>query len=82
MRQEDDKTIVEPENLAASSTNGYEIIEKTPGLFVDQDGNIYINSLTPASVQINGRDMKMSTQDIATLLKKPSAKFYSEGLKL
>lgn len=69
MRQEDDKTIVEPENLAASSTNGYEIIEKTPGLFVDQDGNIYINSLTPASVQINGRDMKMSTQDIATLLK-------------
>jgi iron complex outermembrane receptor protein len=31
MRQEDDKTIVEPENLAASSTNAYELIEKTPG---------------------------------------------------
>ncbi|MFN8289958.1 MAG: outer membrane beta-barrel protein [Chitinophagaceae bacterium] len=69
MRQEDDKTIVEPENLAAISTNGYEMLEKTPGLFVDQDGNIYINSLTPAAIQINGRDMKMSTQDIATLLK-------------
>lgn len=69
MRQEDDKTIVEPENLVATSTSGYEVIEKTPGLFVDQDGNIYISSLTPASVQINGRDMKMSAADVATILK-------------
>ena len=28
MRQEDDKTIVDPENLAASSTSGYEVLEK------------------------------------------------------
>jgi len=69
MRQEDDKTIIEPENLAATSTNGYEILEKTPGLFVDQDGNIYISSLTPASVQINGRDLRMSAADVATILK-------------
>ncbi|HEX7845815.1 MAG TPA: TonB-dependent receptor, partial [Chitinophagaceae bacterium] len=69
MKQEDDKTIIEPEALAASSTNSYEVIEKTPGLFVDQDGNIYISSLTPATVQINGRDMKMSAADVATLLK-------------
>lgn len=69
MRQEDDKTIVDPENLVASSTSGYEVIEKTPGLFVDQDGNIYISSLTPAAVQINGRNMRMSAADIATLLK-------------
>jgi iron complex outermembrane recepter protein len=69
MKQEDDKTIVDPENLVAASTNGYEVIEKTPGLFVDQDGNIYISSLTPASVQINGRDMKMSAADMATMLK-------------
>ncbi len=69
MRQEDDKTIIETENLVASSTNGYEVIEKTPGLFVDQDGNIYISSLTPATVQINGREMKMSASDVATILK-------------
>jgi hypothetical protein len=69
MKQEDDKTIIDPDNLAAASTNAYEIIEKTPGLFVDQDGNIYISSLSPATVQINGRDMKMSTADMATLLK-------------
>ena len=69
MRQEDDKTIVEPENLVAASTNAYEVIEKTPGLFVDQDGNIYISSMTPATVQINGRNMKMSAGDVATMLK-------------
>jgi iron complex outermembrane recepter protein len=93
MRQEDDKTIVDPEPLAATSTSGYEVIEKTPGLFVDQDGNIYINSLRPATIYINGREMKMSTADIATMLKSlppnsierieilktPSAKYDASG---
>jgi iron complex outermembrane recepter protein len=93
IRQEDDKTIVDPEPIAATSTSGYEILEKTPGLFVDQDGNIYISSMTPASVQINGRDMKMSAEDMATLLKNlppnsiakieilrtPSAKYDASG---
>jgi len=69
MRQEDDKTIVDPENLANSSTNAYEVMEKIPGLFVDQDGNIYISSTTPAKIYINGREQRMSTTDIATLLK-------------
>lgn len=69
MRQEDDKTVVDPENLVAMSTSGYEVLEKTPGLFIDQDGNIYISSMTPATVYINGRDMKMSAADMATLLK-------------
>lgn len=93
MRQEDDKTIVDPEALAATSTSGYEILEKTPGLFVDQDGNIYINSLSPAAIYINGREMKMSTADVATMLKSlppnaiekieilktPSAKYDASG---
>ncbi len=93
MHQEDDKTIIEPETLAAASTNAFEIIEKTPGLFVDQDGNIYINSLTPATLQVNGRDMKMSAADVATMLKNlppnaiakieivktPSAKYDASG---
>jgi hypothetical protein len=69
MRQEDDKTIVDPEPLANASTNAYEIMEKTPGLFVDQDGNIYLTSTTPARVYINGREQRMSAADIATILK-------------
>ena len=93
MRQEDDKTIVDPENIAASSTSAFEILEKTPGLFVDQDGNVYLSSTTPATIHINGREMKMSTADIATLLKNlppnsikqleilrtPSAKYDASG---
>lgn len=93
MRQEDDKTIVDPENIAATSASLYEIMEKTPGIFMDQDGNIYLNSATPALVQINGRDMKMSANDLAGILKNippqsilrleivrtPSAKYDASG---
>ncbi len=93
IRQEDDKSIVDPEPLAASSTNAYETIEKTPGIFIDQDGNVYLNGLSPAAVQINGRDLKMSSADIAILLKSlppnaiqkielirtPSAKYDASG---
>ncbi len=93
IRQEDDKTIVDPEPLAAVSTNAYEILEKTPGLFVDQDGNIYISSTTPAKVYINGREQRMSAADMATILKSlpptaissieilrmPSAKYDASG---
>ena len=93
MRQEDDKTIVDPENLANSSTNAFEILEKTPGLYVDQDGNVYLSSTTPAKIYINGREQRMSTTDIATMLRSlppnailnieilrtPSAKYDASG---
>jgi iron complex outermembrane recepter protein len=93
MRQEDDKTIVDPENLVASSSNGFEVIEKVPGIFMDQDGNIYLNSMTPAAVHVNGREMKMSAADVASMLKSlppnaiskieilktPSAKYEASG---
>jgi iron complex outermembrane receptor protein len=67
--QEDDKTIIDPEPIASSSTSAYEIMEKIPGLFLDQDGNIYISSTSPATIYINGREQKMSASDIATVLK-------------
>lgn len=93
MRQEEDMTIIEPENIAAASTNAFEILEKTPGLFTDQDGNVYIASTTPATILINGREMKMSAADVATMLKSlpptaiarmevlrtPSAKYDASG---
>ncbi len=93
IRQEDDKSVVDPEPLAASSTNAFETVEKVPGVFIDQDGNIYLNGLSPAGVQINGRDLRMSAADIAILLKSlppnaiqkielirtPSAKYDASG---
>jgi iron complex outermembrane recepter protein len=69
IRQEDDKTIVDAEPLASTSTNAYEVLEKTPGAILDQDGNVYLNSTTPAVIQINGREVKLSAQDLTTLLK-------------
>jgi iron complex outermembrane recepter protein len=69
LKQEDDKTIVEADVLAGGSTNAYEVLEKTPGIIVDQDGKIYLSSTTPATVYINGRDIKMSANDIASFLK-------------
>jgi iron complex outermembrane recepter protein len=67
--QEDDKSIIDAAVLASSSTNAYEVLEKTPGTIVDQDGNVYLNSMTPATIYINGREMKLSSEDIASLLK-------------
>ncbi len=93
IKLEDDKTIIEAEALANSSTNAYEVLEKTPSLVVDQDGNVYLNSTTPATVYINGREMKLSSADLASLLKSlpagsvskieilrtPSAKYDASG---
>ncbi len=93
IRQEDDKSVVDPEPLAAASTNAYETMEKIPGIFIDQDGNIYLNGLSPAGIQINGRELRMSATDMATLLKSlppssiqkielvrtPSAKYDASG---
>ncbi len=69
MRQEGDMTIIDPEQLAAASTSSYEILEKTPGVVADQDGNFYMTSSTPAAIYINGREMKMSAADVAAMLK-------------
>lgn len=69
VKQDGDKTIVDAEPLASSSTNAYEILEKTPGAIVDQDGNVYLSSTNPATIQINGKEVKLSTADLASLLK-------------
>jgi hypothetical protein len=69
VKQEDDKTIVDPEPIAATSTSAYEIMEKTPGVFLDPDGNVYLSSTTPATIYINGREQKLSASDMASILK-------------
>jgi hypothetical protein len=93
LKQVDDKTIVDAEVLANSSTNALEVLEKTPGAIVDNDGNVYLNSATPALVYINGREVKLSASDVASLLKSlpansiskieiirsPSAKYDASG---
>ena len=69
MRQEDDKTIVDPEPIVLGSTSAYEVMEKIPGLFMDQEGNIYLNSTSPSAIWINGREQRMGVAEIAVILK-------------
>lgn len=69
IQQEDDKTIINPELIANSSTSAFELLTKTPGLFLDQDGNVYLSSAVPATIYINGREQRMSATDVATLLR-------------
>lgn len=69
IKQEEDKMIIDIESVASISTNTLEVLESTPGLIVDQDGGIYLSSATPAMILINGREQKMSGQDIMTLLR-------------
>lgn len=69
MRQEDDKTIVDPEPIVLGSTSAYEVMEKIPGLFMDQDGNIFLNSTSPSAIWINGREQRMGVAEIAVILK-------------
>ncbi len=69
IRQEDDKMIIDPGPMVSISTNTLEVLESTPGLYVDYEGGIYLTSATPAVVYINGREQKMGNQDIMTLLR-------------
>ncbi len=94
MRQDGDMTIVDPEPLAQASTNGYEVLEKTPGIIADQDGNFFLSSSNPASIYINGREMRLSAADLSAMLKSlppdailrieilrtPSAKYDASGV--
>lgn len=69
IEQEDDKMIVDAEQLAVLSMNGFEVLKKTPSILVDNNGNVYLSSTMPATIYINGREQKMSSADLASWLK-------------
>lgn len=69
IHQEDDKMVIDPKPLVGISSNTLEVLESTPGLFVDYETGIYLTSATPAVVYVNGREQKLSNEDIMTLLR-------------
>jgi len=69
IRQEDDKMIVDPTPMIGISTNTLEVIEATPGIYVDYDAGIFLSATTPAVIYINGREQKLSNQDLMNLLR-------------
>ncbi len=69
IEQEDDKMIVDAEQLAVSSINGFDVLKKTPSILVDNNGNVYLSGTSAATIYINGREQKMSSADLASMLK-------------
>jgi hypothetical protein len=69
LEQSIDKTVVNVESMiSAASSNTLEVLNKTPGVTVDQHGNINLNGKS-VLVLINGRATYMSGQDLANYLK-------------
>src|SRR5690606_2876667 len=61
---EPDKTIVNVEGtVMAEGSNALDVIGRSPGIYVDQDGNINLNGRTGATVMINDRPTYMSATD-------------------
>ncbi len=74
VEQKLDRTIV---NVEASVSNvgntALEVLEKSPGVTVDKDGNISLKGKQGVQVYIDGRPSYLSGQDLANLLKSMTA---------
>jgi hypothetical protein len=70
IEQDIDKTIVNVESMiSASTSNTLEVLEKTPGITVDANGEISLNGATGVNVLIDGRPTYMSGRDLAAYLR-------------
>jgi hypothetical protein len=71
---EPDKTIINVEGtVMAEGSNALDVIGRSPGIYVDQEGNINLNGRTGATVMINDRPTYMSATDLANFLRSMSA---------
>lgn len=91
---EPDKTTVNVEGtVMAEGSNALDVIGRSPGIYVDQDGNINLNGRSGATVMINDRPTYMSATELANFLRampaeniksievinNPSSRFDAEG---
>lgn len=74
IEQKLDRTVI---NVEASITNvggsALEVLEKSPGITVDKDGNISLKGKSGVVVMIDGRPSYLSGADLANLLRSMSA---------
>jgi hypothetical protein len=94
VEQHIDKTVNNVQSMiTASTSNTLEVLGKTPGVSVDQNGRISLNGRGGVLVMIDGRSTYMSSEDLAAYLKSvpgalldkielidnPSAKYDASG---
>lgn len=65
-----DKTVVNVENSIVSTGNSvYEVLERSPGVSIDQDGNISLRGKQGVSVLIDGKPTQMSAEQLSNYLR-------------
>lgn len=89
-----DKTIINPEAMISNTgSTAMEVLEKSPGVTVDKDGNISLVGKQGVVVMMDGKPTYMSNQDLVNFLKglpssnidqielmtNPSAKYDASG---
>ncbi|GAA4298422.1 outer membrane beta-barrel protein [Nibribacter koreensis] len=89
-----DKMVVSVENTAMAVGNtAYDVLSKSPGVWIDQDGNIQLNGKAGVQVMIDGKLTFLNGKQLQTMLQgmpaenlknleiiaNPSAKFDAEG---
>ncbi|MFB9861995.1 TonB-dependent receptor domain-containing protein [Rufibacter immobilis] len=94
IRQEADKMVVSVEGTAlAAGRTAYDVLAKSPGVFIDQDGNIQLNGRSGVTIMLDGKLTYLSAQDLRSLLEgmpaenlknieiiaNPSSRFDAEG---
>ena len=79
--------------MAAGNT-AYDVLGRSPGVFIDHEGNIQLNGRAGVTVMIDGKQTYLSARDLRTLLEgmsaeniknieiitNPSSKYEAEGL--
>ncbi|TWF32520.1 outer membrane receptor protein involved in Fe transport [Chitinophaga polysaccharea] len=70
VEQKADKMVVNVENsITASGGSAMEVLEKSPTITVDKDGNISMKGKAGVVIMIDGKPTNMTSQDVAELLK-------------
>lgn len=69
-----DKLVVNVENSIISAGNtALEVLKRSPGVIVDQDGNISLKGKSGVMIMIDGKQSYLSSEDVTNMLKTMSA---------
>jgi len=89
-----DRTVINvDQSITNAGTTALEVLEKSPGVTVDKDGNVSLKGKSGVTIMLDGRPSYLSGQELANLLKNmpssnieqieimtnPSAKFDASG---
>jgi hypothetical protein len=72
--QEADRMVVSIEGTAlAAGRTAYDVLATSPGVFIDQDGNIQLNGRAGVTIMLDGKLTYLSARDLRSLLEGMSA---------